>query len=434
MASGRSSWFTRRRTVTAVVVVVLCGAGIGTWLATSNSGASPLVTTTTSLQTVTTGTITKTVASSGSLEPASQADLNFAVAGRVNAVSISAGQTVAAGQVLATLDTTSLAASLTQAQASLANDQAQLVTDQGDGASAAQIASDNAAVASAQTQVTAAQTSVGDATLTSPIAGTVATVSLAVGQEVTGSASSAGTGNGSNGSSSGAGSGSGTGSSAGSGSSSGSGSPSSSSNSSSTTAQVVVVSTGSYVVNATVDSSQVGQVTTGDQAVITVSGSMTPIYGTVASVGLLASTTSGVAAFPVVVNVTGSPAGLYGGSSATVSIITEELYDVVVVPTAAIHYSGNGTTVLIDSGGSKVSRTVSIGASSGGQTQVTSGLSVGDKVYVTEISFRGVPGGTGRAGLFGRSGAGGFGGGGGGVGGGGGGGFPAGGFGGTNGQ
>ena len=373
------------------------------------------------------GTITKTVASSGTIEPASQADLNFAVAGRVNTVSVSPGQTVAAGQVLATLDSTSLAASLTQAQASLANDQAQLAADQAGGASAAQIASDNAAVASAQTQVTSAQTSMADAALTSPIAGTVATVSLAVGQEVSGSGASAGTGSGSNGSSSGSGSGSGTGTSAGSGSSSGAGSPSSGSGSSSPTAQVVIVSTGSYVVDATVDSSQVDQVTTGDQTVITVSGSTTPIYGTVGSVGLLASTTSGVAAFPVVVNVTGSPAGLYGGSSATVSIITQELYDVVVVPTAAIHYSGDGTTVLVDSGGAKVSRTVSIGASSGGQTQVTSGLSAGDKVYVTEIAFRGAPGGTGRAGLFGRSGAGGFGGGGGGGAGGG---FPAGGFGG----
>ncbi len=424
MVSGRSSWFTRRRTVAAVVVVVLGGAGVGTWLATSSSGASPLVTTTTSLHTVATGTITKTVASSGTIEPASQADLNFAVAGRVNGVSVSPGQVVAAGQAVATLDDSTLAASLTQAQASLANDQAQLATDQADGASEAQIASDNAAVASAQTQVAAAQSSLADATLTTPIAGTVASVSVSVGQQVGGgTSSSAGGTSGSNGSSTASSAGSGTGSSAGSGSSSGTGSPSSSSSSSSTAAQVVVVSTGSYVVDASVDSSQVGQVTTGDQVVITVSGSTTPIYGTVASVGLLASTTSGVAAFPVVVDVTGSPQGLYGGSSATVSIITEELYDVVVVPTAAINYSGESTTVLLDSGGTKVARVVSIGASSGGETQVTSGLSVGDRVYVTEVSFRGAPGGTGRAGLFGRSGAGGFGGGGSPAGG-----FPGGGF------
>ncbi len=56
------------------------------------------------------------------------------------------------------------------------------------------------------------------------------------------------------------------------------------------------------------------------------------------------------------------------------SIITEELQDVVVVPTTAIHYSGNDTTVTLDSGGKKVTRPVTIGAASGGNTQVTSGL------------------------------------------------------------
>jgi multidrug efflux pump subunit AcrA (membrane-fusion protein) len=190
-----------------------------------------------------------------------------------------------------------------------------------------------------------------------------------------------------------------------------------------------VVSTGSYIVNGTVDSTQVGQLRVGDQATITVSGSTTPVYGTVGSIGLLATTTSGVSTFPVVVDVTGSPAGLYGGSSATMSIVTEELQNVVVVPTAAIHYSGNDTTVTLDSDGTKVTRVVGIGAASGGNTQVTSGLAVGDKVYVTEITFRGGLGsGTGRAGLFGGGGTGGgFGGGGGGFGGGG---FGGGGFGG----
>jgi membrane fusion protein, macrolide-specific efflux system len=172
----------------------------------------------------------------------------------------------------------------------------------------------------------------------------------------------------------------------------------------------VVVSTGSYIVNATVDGTEVGQLKVGDQATITVSGSTTPVYGTVGSIGLLASTTSGVASFPVVVDVTGSPTGIYGGSSATLSITTEELQGVVVVPTAAIHYSGNDTTVLLDSDGTKVTKTVEIGAASGGDTQVTRGLSVGDRVYVTEVTFHGGLGsGTGRSGVFGGAG-GGFGG------------------------
>ena len=49
---------------------------------------------------VTTGTIQQTVASSGTIEPASQANLNFAVSGTVTAVDVKAGQTVTAGQIV----------------------------------------------------------------------------------------------------------------------------------------------------------------------------------------------------------------------------------------------------------------------------------------------------------------------------------------------
>jgi macrolide-specific efflux system membrane fusion protein len=412
VASERKRWFTKKSTIVGAMVVVVAVAGVGTWLATSNSSASPLVTTTTSVQTIATGTITKTVASSGTLEPADQANLDFGASGRVTAVNVTVGQTVTAGQALAAIDSTSLAATLAQAQATLANDQALLASDQSAGASATQIASDEANIASTQTQVTNAQTALADATLTSTIDGTVAAVNLTVGQQVSGassssasssSASSSGTGSTSAGSSF-----SGTGASGGLSSTGASSTASSSSAASSSTAQVVVVSTGSYIVNASVNSTEVGELKVGDQATITVSGSTAPVYGTVGSIGLLASTTSGVSSFPVVIDVTGSPSGLYGGSSATVSIITEELQDVVVVPTTAIKYSGNATTVTLDAEGKKVTRDIGIGAASGGDTQVTSGLSVGDKVYVTEVTFHGGLGAGGRAGLFGGGGGGGF--------------------------
>jgi multidrug efflux pump subunit AcrA (membrane-fusion protein) len=113
----------------------------------------------------------------------------------------------------------------------------------------------------------------------------------------------------------------------------------------------------------------------------------------------------------VVIDVTGSPSGLYGGSSSTVSIITQQLQNVIVVPTNAITYTGNTQTVTLDSSGNKVTKPVGIGAASGGETQVTSGLSVGDKIYVTQVTFRGGAragaGGSG-AGLFGGTGSGGF--------------------------
>jgi multidrug efflux pump subunit AcrA (membrane-fusion protein) len=416
-----------------VVVVVLAGGGTGIWFATQSSAAGPSITTTNQTQSVTTGTITQTVSSTGTIEPASQANLSFAVSGRVTAVDVTAGQAVTAGQSLATIDPTSLAASTAQAQATVSSDQSKLATDQADGVSATQVAADQAQLNASQAQLSSAQTSLADATLTSTIAGTVASVDLSVGQQVSGSGTSPSA------SSSSSSTGSTTPSSS---SSRSAASPSSSSTSSSSTAstsQFVVVSTGSYVVNATVDDTQVSQVAIGDQAVITPSGATTPAYGTVGSIGLLATSSSNVASFPIVINVTGSPAGLFGGATATVVITTKDLQNVVVVPTAAIHYSGNATTVNMVTSGSTVAHPVTIGSASGGNTQVVSGLAVGDKVVVPVITIKGFGGagaGTGAGGLggaggrFGGGGAGGFTGGGGGggfTGGGGGGGFTGGG-------
>jgi len=98
----------------------------------TSSGAAGIVTTTT-VQTVTTGTIQQTVAATGTIEPTTTADLDFAVSGRVTAVDVAPNQVVTVGQVLATVDPTTLNATLAQAQATLANDQAQLATDVADG-------------------------------------------------------------------------------------------------------------------------------------------------------------------------------------------------------------------------------------------------------------------------------------------------------------
>ena len=139
-----------------------------------------------------------------------------------------------------------------------------------------------------------------------------------------------------------------------------------------------------------------------------------------------------MASFPVVIDVTGTPGGIYAGASAAVSIIVEQLNDVVEVPTAALSYSSGQATVTKVVGGATVSQPVTTGISAGGQTQITSGLKAGDVVTERVVKFNGLPG-SGRT-LFGggsgTKGAGGFGGGGFGGGGFGGGGGRFGGFGG----
>ena len=105
-----------------------------------------------------------------------------------------------------------------------------------------------------------------------------------------------------------------------------------------------MIGTDSYIVNTTVDDTDIGQVAEGDQATVTPTGATTVDYGTVASIGLIATETSDVATFPVVIDVTGDPTGLYAGSTADVSIIVKQLNNVVEVPTAAItlHHERSG--------------------------------------------------------------------------------------------
>ena len=135
---------------------------------------------------------------------------------------------------------------------------------------------------------------------------------------------------------------------------------------------------------------------------ITPENSTTPVYGTVTSVGLVASSSSTVATFPVTIAVTGSPTGLYAGSTATVSIVTKEITDAVQVPTAAISYSGGNATVTAVVNGSHVSRSVTTGQVSSGYTQITGGLTSGDKVVERVVKFNPSAAGGGRS-LFGGS-------------------------------
>src|SRR5579862_421947 len=118
----------------------------------------------------------QTVSASGTLQPGQQANLNFAVSGKVTAVDVTTGQTVTAGQTLATVDPTALQAQLDAAEASLSASQARLSSDEASNASASTLDSDEASVTSDESALSTAQTNVADANLTSTISGTVASV------------------------------------------------------------------------------------------------------------------------------------------------------------------------------------------------------------------------------------------------------------------
>lgn len=340
-----------------------------------------------------TGTLNRTVALNGTIAPANRADLSFSAGGQVTAVNVAVGQQVAPGQALATVDAASLPGQTAQARSSLASARARLAADRSTGASAAQIDADNAAVAAAQAQVDVAVQNEAQATLTAPFAGTVAAVNVTVGQRV-----SAGGGGSAAASAAGSGSGSAAAAALG-GNTVASGSGASGSGASASSAAVVVVSTGSYRLDAGVDDTQVGQLAVGQAAAITPNGATAPIPGTVASVGLVATSTSGVASYPVTIAVTGSPPGLHLGASAQIEVTTQQIQDAVLVPAAAVHGAGTATAVTVLEQGRAVSRPVTVGASAGSRTQITKGLQAGEDVVVPEAAARPGAGGGGFAGF-----------------------------------
>lgn len=352
-------WWRRRWVLAAAALVLAAGAGVGIWLGTSGgSTPSPGAHVTTEVVKVAKGTMKQTVSASGTIEPAQVSDLNFATAGTVDAVDVAVGDKVTAGQTLATVSTTALAAQEAAAQASLTAATSRLDTDEAQGASSSQVASDEEAVTAAKDQLTTAKKALAAADLTSPIAGTVSSVDLTVGEAVAGTGLGAGHGGGTSGGSSGS------------------------------SSQVVVESTDTFVVNTSVDDTEVSQIAVGDQAVISPTGSQTPVYGTVASVAMLSTSSGGVPSFPVTIDVTGNPSGVYAGSGSRISIIVKELNTVVEVPTSAISYDGGQASVtVVGPDGHRQRVPVTLGTTENGETQVVAGVHTGEKIEDKVVTF-----------------------------------------------
>ena len=139
----------------AVVIVAIVAAG--GYLYLNRNGAAIQYRTSAAVL----GTVTQTIPISGNLTPVNQTDLDFAGSGKVQAVNVVAGQTVKAGELLASLDPVSLQGSLTQAQATLTSAQAKLSLDQA-GATAQSLNQAQASVNTAQVQLQSDQTNQSD--------------------------------------------------------------------------------------------------------------------------------------------------------------------------------------------------------------------------------------------------------------------------------
>jgi multidrug efflux pump subunit AcrA (membrane-fusion protein) len=236
--------------------------------------------------------------------------------------------------------------------------------------SAEQLASDQAAIDSAQASLILAEQSLTDAKLLSPLAGTVASVGLTVGESV-----SAG----------------------------------------STSEAITIVDAGSYEATASLTTAQAEQVHVGDTSLVAVDGTTGTLVGTVARVGPV-DTGNSTYSYPLIVALPVGSHGVAAGSTAQIQVVLHQVAHTLAVPTSAVNTIASGRSyVIVLESGQVARRRVSVGVVGGIYTQVTSGIGSGATVVLADLSqpvpasnttslFRGF----GRGGLVG----GGFGGGG----------------------
>jgi trimeric autotransporter adhesin len=249
--------------------------------------------------------------------------------------------------------------------------------------SAEQLVAYQAAVDSAATQVLVAAQALQQATIASPLAGTVEAMSLTPGTQLSAN---------------------------------------------STTDNVVVVGTGGYEVATAVSVDEIESVKVGQSATVMADGTNTPLTAKVVSIGVAPTTSGNTTMYPVILGLTGTTSGLRNGGGATTAIdVAHADASALVVPTSAVHTLNNIHFVTVLQGHTTSTARVTLGVVGPDNTQITSGLKAGQVVVLADLK-QAVPssnianrlGGTG-SGLGGAlTGATGFGGAGGGFGGGGG--------------
>ena len=205
--------WTRRRVVSAAIVLVVIGAIGGTVAmrltkkagdAAAKSGAAPVTLEFSSadLARVEAQPLSRWLPVSGALQPVRQATVKAKVSGDVRTITVREGETVRAGQLLAHIDTADLEAKLLERAGALESAKAQLAMAGKTQATnlallkqnfISQNAYDNSessfsvskgSVKSAEAQVQIARNALRDATVTSPLAGVVAKRHVQPGEKV----------------------------------------------------------------------------------------------------------------------------------------------------------------------------------------------------------------------------------------------------------
>jgi HlyD family secretion protein len=155
------------------------------------------------------------------------------------------------------------------------------------------------------------------------------------------------------------------------------------------TVAIEIVDPSVVEVSTTVDEIDVPQVQVGQKVTISLDALPNEEFsGVVSSISLIGNSQSGVVSYPVTIKLTvSSGVQLRQGMSATATITTQEVDNVLLVPVAAISGSStNNPRVTVMVNGVPEVRVVKVGQSNDQYTEIVSGLNAGDEVVVTSSS------------------------------------------------
>jgi hypothetical protein len=204
----------------------------------------------------------------------------------------------------------------------------------------AQVASYEMAVTAAAADVVAAQQALAQATIVSPITGTIAGVNLAVGDTVSAASS---------------------------------------------TADIIVVGNGGYEVATSASVADRAKLKVGDTASIVPDGTSTRLAGRVVAIGVVDSTSNDTSTYAVTIGFRSRPSGLRNGASAAVTIVVAHTANALTVPTSAVRTTGTLHTVTVMTNGKPVTTPVQIGTVGATRTVITSGVRAGQVVSLADV-------------------------------------------------
>jgi len=356
--------------VKLAAVAVLAAVGVGaTVFAFGGIGANAASTTRYLTATATRGDVSDSVAATGNLasdatyglvfgdDPYAIVDTNTTAPAStttwpVRTVKVKVGDSVKAGDVLATADPASARATevaarnaLRSANIALAAAKTQLTDAETAGVTAtirqARMGLYNATnqYASAAHDLADAEATLSRATLASPIAGVVTAVNIAAGADAPAGAA-------------------------------------------------ITVASTTYAITTDVVESDLANVKLTQKATVTISALSTDVSGTVTAISPVASTSSsGVVSYPVTISLTGAPADARAGMSADVTITTASATGVITIPSSALLGTKDNYRVLtLGADGTASPTAVQVGLLTSSLAEITSGLSEGATVVTGTAS------------------------------------------------